>query len=788
MVIKNGTILGNRYEIIGKIGSGGMSDVYKARDAKLNRFVAIKILKEEFSVDQGFVSKFRMEAQSAACLSHPNIVNIFDVGEENGIYYIVMELIEGITLKKYIERRKKLGIRESIEVSMQVSRGLQAAHAEHIIHRDIKPQNIMISKDGKIKVTDFGIARAVSSQTISSNTMGSVHYICPEQAKGGYCDERSDIYSLGITMYEMLTGRVPFEGDSTVAVALQHIQGEMVPPRQYEPLIPIGLEKIILKCTQKRPENRYSSAAELLADLKRVLTSPNDDFRDVNPVEPPVKQPVKPTSKTGSFNTDDLERQRQATERINQEKLKEEQYQMGVEVDSEDPTPVTKKNNKNSDDTDEEEADSKFEKIVIYIGIGIAVAIVTILAIIFFKTCDFFDRPEESSVVTTENQSVKMINLLGMTYKEAESALNKLGLHMKASYEESDDYPEGQIFDQDIAEGDVLEANTVVNVKISSGGTTIMIPTGMQGKSLSDVKTILSQAGFTNVNSSYTQEYSDYVEKGMVIRVDPAEGSNVPKDTEISIVLSMGKATVMVEVPDLKNMSEEDARILLASKNLVVGSVDGTYSDTVEKGKIVYQNPEQGSEVPENTPVSFVVSKGSDSVEVPDLRGDTQAEAKAKLERLGLKMGEITYEYCDEQFTDKIISQSVDAGEKLKLESKVDIIIGLGPEPILTASVPDLTGKTMSAANKVLRDAGFNLGDITEEFSETIPLGRVISQSPAAGTELELESPVDIVLSKGQDPALHPTTEEVTEPPTEPPTEPVTETEPWEEISEEDTD
>ena len=205
-MLKIGMFLGNRYEIISKIGSGGMADVYKAKCHKLNRFVAIKVLKPEFSQDQSFVSKFRMEAQSAACLSHPNIVNIYDVGEENGIYYIVMELIEGITLKKYIERRKKLEIRESIEVAMQVARGLEAAHAEHIIHRDIKPQNIMISKDGKVKVTDFGIARAASSQTISSNTMGSVHYISPEQARGGYCDERSDIYSLGITLYEMLTG------------------------------------------------------------------------------------------------------------------------------------------------------------------------------------------------------------------------------------------------------------------------------------------------------------------------------------------------------------------------------------------------------------------------------------------------------------------------------------------------------------------------------------------------------------------------------------------------------
>ena len=704
-------------------------------------------------MDQGFVSKFRMEAQSAACLSHPNIVNIFDVGEENGIYYIVMELIEGITLKKYIERRRKLGIRESIEVSMQVSRGLQAAHAEHIIHRDIKPQNIMISKDGKIKVTDFGIARAVSSQTISSNTMGSVHYISPEQARGGYCDERSDIYSLGITMYEMLTGRVPFEGDSTVAVALQHIQSEMVPPRQYEPLIPVSLEKIILKCTQKKPENRYNSAAELLADLKRVLTSPNEDFVNMNMVSSGAAAHV--------YNTADQDRGRQATERINLEKQREEQYLRGADIDpdqAEQPVrPVQEPENENQE---EDETDNKFEKIVIYIGIGIAVAIVTILAIIFFKTCDFFDKPQESVATSTEKQSVRMINLLGMTYKEADSALAKMGMHLKASYEESDDYAEGLIFYQDIPEGDELEANTVVNVKISSGGTTLTIPTGLQGKSLSDVKAILQKAGFTNVNGSYTQEYSETVEKGQVIRVEPMEGSSIPKDAEISIVLSMGKATVMVEVPELKNMSEEDARILLASKNLVVGTVDSTYSDSVEKGKIVYQNPEPHSEVPENTPISFVVSKGSDNVEVPDLRGDTQGEAKAKLERLGLRLGEITFEYCDEANRDRVLSQSISGGTVTKLNSKVDIIIGLGPEPTPTVEVPDLLGKTRSEADRALKEANLKMGSVTEVYSDSVPKGCVISQSPSPYTVLDQGQEVDIILSLGPEPTQPETPEE----------------------------
>lgn len=242
-MIREGMFLGDRYELLEKIGSGGMADVYKAKCHKLNRYVAIKILKDEFCKDRNFVTKFRIEAQSAACLSHNNIVGIYDVGEEGDIHYIVMELVEGITLKEYIAKKGKLEVKESIGIAIQVAQGLSAAHERHIVHRDIKPQNIIISRDGKVKVTDFGIARAISEYTINSNIMGSVHYLSPEQARGGYCDERSDIYSLGITLYEMVTGRVPFDGDTTVAVAIAHINDAMIPPSQYEPSIPPAIEE-----------------------------------------------------------------------------------------------------------------------------------------------------------------------------------------------------------------------------------------------------------------------------------------------------------------------------------------------------------------------------------------------------------------------------------------------------------------------------------------------------------------------------------------------------------------
>ena len=257
-MIKIGMCISGRYEIIEKVGAGGMADVYKARDNRLNRYVAIKVLKQEYSADTKFVTKFRAEAQSVAGLAHPNIVAVYDVGEENGLHYIVMELVEGITLKKYIEHKGKLDIKESLGISIQIAQGLCAAHANHIIHRDIKPQNIIISREGKVKVMDFGIAKAASSNTITSNAMGSVHYISPEQARGGFSDERSDIYSLGITMYECSSGKVPFIGDSTVAVALAHIQEQAVPLSTINKDIPYGIEMIVNKCMQKKPELRYS--------------------------------------------------------------------------------------------------------------------------------------------------------------------------------------------------------------------------------------------------------------------------------------------------------------------------------------------------------------------------------------------------------------------------------------------------------------------------------------------------------------------------------------------------
>ena len=371
-MIKIGMMIGDRYEILEKIGTGGMSDVYKAKCHKLNRFVAVKVLKQEFSENDNFVSKFRVEAQAAAGLMHPNIVNVYDVGEENGIYYIVMELVEGITLKKYIEKKARLTYKEAVSIAIQVSMGIEAAHNNHIIHRDIKPQNIIISKDGKVKVTDFGIAKAATSNTITSNVMGSVHYTSPEQARGGYSDEKSDIYSLGITMFEMLTGRVPFNGETTVAIAIKHIQEEMPSPKEYVPEIPASVEGIVLKCCQKSPDRRYQSMQEVIADLKQSLLNPDDDFVVLN----------DPDMEGGTRMISDSDRAQIKRRVVYQNEYEEEEEEpMRLLSDTE---PLYE-GDEEPEDEEDYDYDPKVERITTFFAVLAGIVIIVIIIILAVK-------------------------------------------------------------------------------------------------------------------------------------------------------------------------------------------------------------------------------------------------------------------------------------------------------------------------------------------------------------------------------------------------------------------
>ena len=463
MFLRPGIFLQDRYEILEQIGSGGMSDVYKALCHKLNRLVAIKVLKEEFSSDENFVSKFKMEAQAAARLSHPNIVNIYDVVDEGILHYIVMELIEGITLKNYISKKGCLETKEAIGIAISVAQGIAAAHEQGIIHRDIKPQNIIIARDGKVKVADFGIARAASSQTLSATAVGSVHYISPEQARGGYSDIRSDIYSLGITMYEMVAGRVPFQGDNTVTVALAHLEDPITPPSYYNENIPVGLENIILKSTEKKPEFRYGSMHEVVTDLRKALVSPDGDFVQYNS--------QVDDSRTVIIGKPELEQIRsgrkvQGNGARNQEQPKERRPERN--------SPPPAGNRKNRKPGQEEDINPGFEKLLTAAGVAVAIIIVIVLIIVFSKVggrcrsgCSLETQATTaaSAEETISEKQVKMPSVLGLAADIAEQKLkDNGGLYMKTSnYVFTDTVDEGDVVSQDPAEGKVVDKYSAVS-------------------------------------------------------------------------------------------------------------------------------------------------------------------------------------------------------------------------------------------------------------------------------------------------------------------------------------
>ncbi|KAB1440713.1 Stk1 family PASTA domain-containing Ser/Thr kinase [Candidatus Galacturonibacter soehngenii] len=607
-MLRLGMFLGDRYEILEQIGSGGMSDVYKGKDHKLNRFVAIKVLKNEYSNDKNFVSKFRIEAQSAAGLAHPNIVNVYDVGEEEGIHYIVMELVEGITLKNYIHKKGKLSVKEAISIAIQMSMGIEAAHNNHIIHRDIKPQNIIISRDGKVKVTDFGIARAASSNTISSNVMGSVHYTSPEQARGGYSDEKSDIYSLGITIYEMLTGRVPFDGENTVAVAIKHIQDEMDSPRIYSPEIPISLEKIVFKCTQKRADRRYTNMTEVISDLKQSLINPEEDFVKIVPEEN--------YEKTIMITDDERGKIKNEAGKIGYDNRKKEIPVKKIEEDEE----LYEEGDEEEDLEDSEDMNPTLEKIMNVLGIVAAIIIACIALYIAAKALGVFNgfgssaSKKDKVKQTTEQEAteqVEMIKIVGKTLEEAKKELNAIGLGIKdSSYENSDIYESGYVIAQDVEEGKKIDKNTTINVTVSTGEKTFELPDVAGQDSNQAIKTLESQY---ELKVTTDEDYSQSVAKGNVISTTPSAGTSVKKGSEVKVIVSRGKKINEVEVPDIIEMSEAAAKSAIKSAGLSVGTITSVYSAKIAEGYVVTQGYKKGDLVDEGTAVDFTVSMGPET-------------------------------------------------------------------------------------------------------------------------------------------------------------------------------
>ena len=646
-MLNPGTYLQERYEILEKIGSGGMSVVYKAKCHTLNRLVAIKVLKEEFASDENFVSKFKMEAQAAARLSHPNIVNVYDVVDEENLHYIVMELIEGITLKSYIEKKELLDSKEAIGIAIQVAQGIAAAHEQHIIHRDIKPQNMIISKDGKVKVADFGIARAVSSQTVNSSAaVGSVHYISPEQARGGYCDERSDIYSFGITLYEMVTGRVPFEGDNTVAVALAHLEDPVVPPGDYNPQVYPGLEDIILKCTKKKPDRRYGSMEEVIHDLRRVLMDPECDIYQNEEIEeggdPYQTRPISKDElsqirdhhrrKIRETGADEAEKGTEGLETSDEENgspdslSKEDAEEFGDGTgDHRSRYHSSRKrefHKKIPSRKRDEDVSTQFERMIAAIGIIAAILVVIVVVFVFSRLTGLFwpgsgqDSQENQTEAVTQSASMEEIqvipdegetvmpNVLDLPRDMAESKLKEYDIVMKVTGEEySENYFKGYVMRQDVDEGTAVEKWSTVGVTISKGSERVDVKAlNLSGMDKKQAEEILKDK---DLIPSAKEEANDTVPKGKVIRVGTEEAK--AGDT-VELFVSSGPKTVQGQVPKLTDGDAAAADALLKAAGLVSGTVTYEYDPSKPHGQVLSQSELPGTMLEPQSAVDYVVN------------------------------------------------------------------------------------------------------------------------------------------------------------------------------------
>ena len=586
-----GKMLGNRYEIIEKIGNGGMATVYKAKCHVLNRYVAVKVLRDEFTTDEEFIKRFAAEAQSAASLTHPNIVSIYDVGHEDNLYYIVMELIKGKTLKQIINEDGKLPWKWSLNIVSQIASALETAHRNKIIHRDIKPHNIIITEDGIAKVTDFGIAKVVSNSTITAfgATIGSVHYFSPEHAKGGYTDEKSDIYSLGVVMYEMLTGQVPFDADTAVSVALKHMQEDPIEPMELNPDIPRAVNDIIMKAMQKDTGLRYQSATEMLNDINMALKRPDGDFVSL---------------RTASANFE--------TQRF--QPLEDEEIR-------------TKRNNK-KDENKLKQFIGNHKALSLFIG-----------AILLFAIA-FGGTALVSKLVI--NKEVDLPNFVGMTKENAQAQADKIKIKLEFEEEYSSDVEEGKIISQnpEYKENYKIKEKSTVSLKISKGTELVKVPkvTGMEKEEA--IKT-LEDLG---LKVEIKEETSKKVEEGYVINQDIAENKEINVGDTVTITVSTGTGITQVSVPSVTGKTENEARTTLESAKL---KVTANYEEDSSKteGIVLKQNVESGKKVDEGTTVTITVNKaesksGTVTVNVKSITGGydssdtdlTDTDKKAKID------------------------------------------------------------------------------------------------------------------------------------------------------------
>ncbi|MCR5421467.1 MAG: Stk1 family PASTA domain-containing Ser/Thr kinase [Lachnospiraceae bacterium] len=759
-MLNPGTMLGDRYEILEKIGAGGMADVYKAKDHKLNRYDAVKVLKDEFSSNKSFVSKFRAEAQAAAGLMHPNIVNVYDVGDENGLYYFVMELVEGITLKRYIEKKISLSVKEAVSIAIQVSMGIESAHNNGIIHRDIKPQNIIISKEGKVKVADFGIARAASSDTQTSHAMGSVHYTSPEQARGGYSDAKSDIYSIGITLFEMVTGRVPFDGETTVAIAIKHIQEEMPSPKIYVPEIPVSVEQIIFKCTQKNPDRRYSNVSELMADLKRSLISPDENFvviqdaassEGTKALTDEDRREIRQQTSSSLYGNDSFEA---AYSSYNQRQYGgydepqqygydyDGQYQGNNNYDEQYYPNDAYKNDEYNDQMYSQSYDSGYSE-----GYNDAGE-------------DYVDPyyvmdPRAKGTPIIEDTPVSD-QADGLRAKQSRSYSNKNEQRSSnggSNKKKQNGNKQNKTGNKRYAEEDLRRKNTPKQT----------------GKGRQD---------YYNEPDKYDDE--DDVDPKMenimtVLMIIAAIILAIVAVFIVSKVLDIGSLkedeTVieegMTEVPKVVGLSIADAELALKNAGL---TAKASYAESTmyDKDYIDSQDPAAGTIVEENSVLTLVVSSGKvggasaegtneetpvGGAAVPDVVGKSEAEARVAIEKEGFVFAsaEQPSESVDKG---KVISQSPLGATNAPLGSSIQVYISTGgsekeEEEEGDITVPNVVGKDEATARALLIEAGLKCTNATEQTSDTVAVGNVISQSLTAGSKAAKDTNVDLIVSKG---------------------------------------
>ena len=657
-MIKIGMLIADRYEVLEKVGTGGMSDVYKAKDHRLNRMVAVKVLKQEFSENATFVSKFRVEAQAAAGLMHPNIVNVYDVGEEKGTYYIIMELVNGITLKRYIEKKGRLTPREAVTVAIQVAMGLAAAHRGHIIHRDIKPQNIIISKEGKVKVTDFGIAKASTSNTITSNVMGSVHYTSPEQARGGYSDEKSDVYSLGVTLYEMLTGKVPYDGETTVAVALQHIQDPFPSPREIVPDLPFSVEQIVLKCCEKSPDRRYQTMDELATDLRHSLSDPeghfvrrteDEDLSDTRAITSRDREEIRRRTSAGAAGAaaaaagtapGSLSQATQGFQPVSAaagagaegSAAAAGQIQAGNGAEAsgngvyagDDEYPAADRDSADVLEDEEIAQDERRLDRIIQILSVVAIVVIGIVIILVAlnrrssagSTAENGAQQQETAAVNddqtdrekTEDDSpliVLMPKVVGKTAEEAQDALKRANLTSEIVYGTSDVYEDGVVMDASAQEGERLEEGTKVKLTVARHETVTV--TDVTGSKQSAAEETLKGQG---LKTAVEQIFSEETEEGYVEKQSPEAGAKAAVGSTVTLYVSKGPdRTGMAEVPNILGMTEQEASAALLQVGLTPG--EATVTDTsgrYEPGIVVGQSIAKGEYVEEGTKVDMELS------------------------------------------------------------------------------------------------------------------------------------------------------------------------------------